>query len=128
MKIDSLKELQAAFERWRRKKRHVREAVPDDLWERAHRAVAVHGLKGVVRATKLERSRFVGARRGRVKSKEIRGASVPSFSRLELTAPPVTTSPFAEVETATGLKLRIFEQTQETLSLLSSLCGIGDAR
>jgi hypothetical protein len=120
MKADSLKELKAAFDRWRRQKRHVREPVPDELWERACRAVGVHGLKGVVGVTKLERSRLVG----RIESKKTRRATAPSFSRLELTAPSATT-PIAEVETATGVKLRIFAQTQETFTLLSSLCGMG---
>lgn len=121
MKADSLKELKAAFDRWRRQKRHVREPVPDELWERASRAVRVHGLKGVVGVTKLERSRLVG----RIESKKTRRATAPSFSRLELVAPSATTSPIAEVETATGVKLRIFAQTQETFTLLSSLCGMG---
>ena len=123
MKADSLKELKAAFDRWRRQKRHVREPVPDELWERACRAVRVHGLKGVVGVTKLERSRLVG----RIESKKTRRATAPSFSRLELTAPSATT-PIAEVETATGVKLRFFAQTQETLTLLSSLCGMGGTR
>lgn len=125
MKTDSLRELKAAFDRWRRRKRHVREPVPDELRERARRAIQVHGLKGVVRATKLERSRLVG----RVKSKKKKKSRValPSFSRLGLTAPSAA-SPIAEVETATGVKLRIFAQTQETLSLMSSLCGIGGTR
>jgi hypothetical protein len=121
MKADSLKELKAAFDRWRRQKQHVREPVPEELWERACRAVRVHGLKGVVRATKLERSRLVG----KLKNEKRRRAAAPSFSRLELVAPSATTSPIAEVETATGVKLRIFAQTQETLTLLSSLCGMG---
>ena len=123
MKTDSLKELKAAFDKWRRKKHHVREPVPDELWERACRAIGSHGLKGVVRATRLERSRLVG----RLKSKETRRAAVPSFSRLGLSAPSAPTAPIAEIETAAGVKLRIFAQTQETLSLLSSLCGSGGA-
>jgi hypothetical protein len=121
MKSDSLRELKAAFDRWRRRKRHVREPVPDELRERARRAIQVHGLKGVVRATKLERARLAG----KVKSKKTGRAALPSFSRLGLPVPSATTSPIVEIETATGVKLRIFAQTQETLSLMSSLCGIG---
>ena len=97
--------------------------MPDELWERACRAIGPHGLEGVVRATRLERSRLLG----RVESKKTRRATTPSFSRLELTAPS-TTPPIAEVETATGVKLRVFAQTPETLTLLSSLCGMGGAR
>jgi hypothetical protein len=54
--------------------------------------------------------------------------ATPVFSRLEIPAPSATPCPIAEVETVTGLKLRIFTPTQEMLGLLSSLCGIGDAR
>lgn len=121
MKTDSLAELETAFVRWRKTKRHVREQVPDQLYARARRAVRVHGLTAVVRATKLERSRLVGKSKG----EKTRVEAVPSFSRLELSAPSATSTPIAELETAKGLKLRIFTQTPETLSLLSSLCGIG---
>jgi hypothetical protein len=53
---------------------------------------------------------------------------MPSFSRVELAAPAASTRPFAEVETGAGLKLRLFVQTEETLRLLSSLCGVGGGR
>jgi len=64
MKVDSLNELTVAFTEWRRGKRHVREAVPDRLLERARRGAEVHGVKEVVRAAGLERSRLfrIGAR------------------------------------------------------------------
>ena len=127
MKTESLAELERAFVRWRRTKRHVRERVPARLYERAQRAVGTYGLTAVVRATKLERSRLVGKSRGET----VRVESSPSYSRLELSAPATqsTTStagtPIAELETARGLKLRIFTQTPETLNLLSSLCSVG---
>jgi len=47
---------------------------------------------------------------------------------VELAAPVVAARPFAEVEMPTGLKIRLFTQTNETLELLSSLCGAGRAR
>jgi hypothetical protein len=124
MKVDSLDELAAAFDRWRKKKRHNQERVPEELWDRALRAARVHGLRGVVRATKLEHARIV-ARRNRTKT---RGPCAPAFSRVEVAAPPTAPRPIAEVETATGLKLRVFAQSRETLGLLSSLCGIGSGR
>ena len=123
MKIDSLAELETAFVRWRKTKRHVREQVPDRLCARARRAARVHGLTAVVRATKLERSRLVGKSKSTGEKAPVE--AVPSFSRLELSAPSATSTPIAELETAKGIKLRIFTQTPETLSLLSSLCGIG---
>jgi hypothetical protein len=132
MKVESLDELKAAFDDWRSKKRYAREPVPKELMERASRTIGVHGLARVARATRIERSRLSGGRRGRGKSGKSRkvatspAAVVPSFSRLELGAPSATT-PIAEVETPTGLKVRIFAQTRETLGLLSSLCGIGGA-
>jgi hypothetical protein len=124
MKVDSLDELAAAFNRWRKKKQHVQERVPDELWERALRATRVHGLRSVVRATKIKRTRLV-ARRKRTKT---RPGSTPTFSRVEIAAPSAAPQPIAEVETAAGLKLRVFVQTRETVGLLSSLCGIGGAR
>jgi hypothetical protein len=47
---------------------------------------------------------------------------------LEVAAPLATSRPLAEVEMPTGVKLRIFIETAETLGLLSSLCGIEGAR
>jgi len=121
MSVDTLDELTAAFERWRRKKSHARERVPDELWERALRASRVHGMKAVVRATKIERRRLV-----RKDSSKFHERAVATFTSVEIPSPSVTT-PLAEVETATGLKLRVFTQTPETLGLLSSLCGLGGA-
>lgn len=121
MKTESLTELKAAFDKWRRKKRHVREPVPDELWELACRATRTHGLRRVVRATKIERSRLAG----KLKSEKRCRPAVPPFSRLELAAPSAPNFPIAEVETTAGVKVRIFAQTQETLGLLSSLCGVG---
>jgi hypothetical protein len=45
------------------------------------------------------------------------------YSRLELAAPAATARPFAEVETPTGLRVRLFTDTGEALGLLSSLLG-----
>jgi hypothetical protein len=50
-KVESLDELKTAAEDWRSKKSHAREAVPADLLQRARRAIRVHGLGGVARAT-----------------------------------------------------------------------------
>lgn len=126
--VESLDELKAAFDGWRSKKRHAREAVPHELLERAARTIAVHGLGRVARATKIDGARLIRGRTGVGKSRKVSAASRPSFSRLELEAPSSTNCPIAEVETATGVKLRIFTQTRETLGLLTSLCGVGGAR
>jgi nitrogen fixation protein FixH len=127
MKVESLQQLEAAFDGWRSRKRHEREAVPSDLRERARRAIDVHGLGAVARATKLERTRL-RAGPGSQGESTARGACVPSFSRVELAAPGGRTQPFAEVEMPTGLKLRIFAQTEQTLGLVASLLGMGGAR
>lgn len=119
MKEYSLDELAAAFGRWRRKKRHIRERVPDELWEQALGATHIHGTKAVARATRIEQYRLVE----RDKKANTKRATMPTFTRLSITAPSATTYPIAEVETTTGLRLRVFVQTQEMLSLLSSLCG-----
>ena len=123
MKAESLDELRAAFKEWRKAKRHIREQVPAELWSRVLQATHVYGINDVARATKLERSRI--RKKWKEKSNQ-EEAQVPVFTRLDIEAPPPTTTcPIAEVETATGLKLRIFVQTQETIGLLSSLCGTG---
>jgi hypothetical protein len=129
MKVESLGDLTKAFEVWRRKKRHVREQVPDELLERARRAIGVHGLGPVTQATKIDRRCLERDCAGRDKSREVRTAAVPSFSRVELVPPVAATGqPFAELETPGGLKLRIFTQTEAVLGMLASVCGMGGGR
>jgi len=136
MKVDSLSELKAAFAGWRRGKRHVREAVPEELLERARRAAAVHGVKEVVRAIRVERSRLFGRRRDERPALALALAlalppaqpAIPAFSRLELTPPASGAAPIAELETPAGLKLRVFADSNAMVGLLSSLCGMGGAR
>ena len=98
MRVDSLEELKVAFTRWRRAKRHVRETVPDDLLLRARRAAKEHGVKEVVRAIRVERSRLFG----RPQEEGGTAASTPA-----------------------GLKLRVFVESHAMVGLLSSLCGRG---
>ena len=124
MEVDSLAGLSAAFEEWRSKKRHPREAMPADLLARARRAARRHGPMAVSRVTKVDRSRLKAAD-GVGKTK--RGRRAPGYSRLELATPAVA-HPFAEVELPTGLKVRLFTQSSEALELLSSLCGAGVER
>lgn len=121
MKVESLEELKAAVDEWRRGKRHAREAIPHELFARARRAIRIHGLGRVAQATKFDRGRLSG------KGGEVEPVAMPAFSRLEISIPAVSNQPIAEIETATGLKLRFFVQTRETLSLLSAACGIGAA-
>ena len=135
MKVDSLDELKSAFEAWRRSKRHVRESMPQQLLARAHRATKKHGVRAVVRVTRVERARLFRSRPARVKApgerstkpKDVPG-SVPAFSRLEVRAPSAPEPrPVAEVETS-GVTLRVFEQTPEMMGLLSAVCGFGGVR
>jgi hypothetical protein len=127
MEVESLAGLKTAFEEWRSRKRHPREAVPPELVKRAREAARRYGPAAVARATKVDRGRLKVGRRSRVPSTAV-AARVTTFSRLELAAPSVAARPFAEVETATGLKLRLFMQTDEALKLLSFLCVSGGAR
>ena len=61
--------------------------------------------------------------------RQVPAAGLPTYSRLELAAPAAATArPFAEVEMPTGLKVRLFTETGETLGLLSSLLGAGGPR
>ena len=126
MKVETLEELRAAFEGWRRKKRHLREPVPLDLRERAHRAIAVYGLGVVARATRLEQGRLK-AEHGRRAGSDVR---MPSYSRIALASAAATGAerPLAEVETPGGLKVRIFMHTPEVVGLVTSLLVMGGAR
>lgn len=121
MKVDeSLAGLKTAFDEWRRRKRHPREAIPANLVESARLAVRRHGPAAVVRATKIDRERLKGGGRA--------AAAVPTFSRLEFGPLPAATHPFAEIVTTAGVKVRLFAQSNEALALISSLCGAGATR
>ena len=124
---ESLAELKAAFEKWRSSKRHVREAVPGELLQRARAAAGRHGWTAVARATKVDRSRLE-TDKSRGGKRRAAGTGVPKYSRLELAAPAATARPFAEVEMPTGLRVRLFTETREALGLLSSLLGAGGPR
>lgn len=128
MTVESLDELKKAFEVWRRKKRHVREPVPDELMARVRRAMGVHGCGPVARATKIDRRRLERARARRGKRRNVAAAAAPSFTRVELASPAAVDRPFAELETPAGLKLRIFTQTEDVLGLLASVCATGGGR
>ena len=130
MKVDSLSELKAAFAGWRRGKRHVREAVPEELLERARRAAEVHGVKEVVGAIRVERSRLFGRRDERPALALMMPAAapaIPAFSRLALPPPAARAAPIAELETPAGLTLRVFAESAAMVGLLSRLCGMGGA-
>lgn len=127
MEVESLAGLKTAFELWRNQKRYQHEAVPADLLRRARAVAQRHGPTEVARATKLDRRRLkieqAARRRTRTATEQ-----VPTFSRIEIVAPAGATRPFAEVETATGLKVRLFGSSAEALELISALCGLGGAR
>lgn len=124
---ESLAELKAAFEKWRSRKRHVREAVPVELLQRARATAGRHGWTAVARETKVDRGRLE-TDRSRGGKRRVAGAGVAMYSRLELSAPAATARPFAEVEMPTGVRVRLFTETREALGLLSSLLGAGGLR
>jgi len=136
MKVDSLDELRSAFAEWRSEKKHVREAMPEELLARARRATRQHGLTAVVGVTRVERARLFRVRPARTKAQAATSAKPkgvpglgPTFSRLELSAPAAPSPhPIAEVETGAGVRLRVFEPTPEMLGLLSAVCGFGGVR
>jgi hypothetical protein len=56
-------------------------------------------------------------------------ASTPLYSRVEVAATTANRPcPFAELELPSGVKLRLYAQTQEMLGLLSSMCVSGGER
>jgi len=125
---ESLAKLKAAFDDWRSKKRYAREAVPAALLEWARAAARRHGPAAVHRATKVDRSRLKTGRRVSRTGAGAPVARVHAFSRVELAAPAATAQPFAELETTTGLKLRLFTPTEQVIDLLCSLYGAGGGR
>lgn len=136
MKFDSLDELKAAFTAWRRKKKHAREPMPEELLARARRGAKKHGVRAVVRVTRVKRARLFRATGARGKAPDAastQGKAVPrpmpAFSRLEVSAASSPSPrPIAEVATGSGVTLRVFEQTPEMMGLLSAVCGFGGVR
>jgi hypothetical protein len=129
MTVDTAEELKAAYEEWRSQKRYPREAIPEELLDRTRRAIDVHGWSAIRKATKVE-ARRVGLEKAAPTRPRRRTApmGVRSYSRVELAVPAPVSRPFAEVETSTGLKVRLFASDTETLGLLSGLCGVGGGR
>lgn len=136
MPVDSLNELKSAFVQWRSRKKHVREPMPEELVARARDATKMHGVAAVVGATRVERARLFRVKPARTKERapmrtepQDEPRSVPAYSRLELSAPAASSPrPIAEIETGSGVTLRVFEQTPELVRLLSAMCGVGGVR
>jgi hypothetical protein len=120
----SLEELGTAFASRRQNKRNSREPVPKALWAQTLRAVEIHEAAAVSQVTKIQRSRIVK----RAEKDKGKAMTVTVFSRVTISPPSVPGSPVAEVETALGLKLRIFVQTDEMVKLLLTLCSSGGVR
>lgn len=122
---ESLAKLKAAFAEWRSRKRHVREAIPAELVRRACAAARRHGPAAVHRVTKVAPSRLKTGGRSR---NEMRAPAegVVAYSRLKLAAPAAAPRLLAEVEMPTGLKVRLFDGTDEARVLLSSLLTRGE--
>lgn len=128
MIVDSLEELGAAFAEWRSKKKHSREATPEELVARARRAVGVHGEGRVARAAGIDRERLRGTTGPSRKSRPAGLPAAPRYSRVEVVAPGGAGRPFAELELPSGAKLRLYSQSPEALGLLSAVCGTGGGR
>ena len=136
MQMDALAELEYAFAEWRSGKKHARERMPEELLARARRATREHGVTAVVRVTRVERARLFRTARSQAKAPGAGSTMprstptlVPTFSRLDLSAPWASRPrPIAEVETGSGVTLRVFEQTAEMVGLLTAVCGLGGGR
>lgn len=127
MSNESLDDLKGAFKSWRLKKRYSTERVPAELAARARRAVGEYGLTRVIKATKVRQYHLAeDGRRGSSRGSKA-GLPVPAFSRVQIMEPVASRAPIAEVETASGMKLRVFSITPETVGLMSSFCRVGGA-
>ena len=128
MTVDSLEQLEAAFGRWRTEKKHVREKMPEELLTRARRAATTYGCSRVAQAAKVDRRRLETAPAPAPAEGHGMRPMAPTYSRVELVAPPSSARPFAELETPGGIKVRLYSQTRETLDLLSAVCVSGGGR
>jgi hypothetical protein len=127
MMVEPLEDLVAAFTAWRSKKKHRRAPTPDDLIQRARALASVHGQWAIARAVKLDSRHFLED--GRPVKKRTAAAKPPSYSRVQVTMPSVVAArPFAELEMPSGIKLRLYSQTAETMGWLSKVWGAGGGR
>jgi hypothetical protein len=127
-KVNSLNKLRTDFDWWPKTEQSNQKAMPKTMNEKAQHSERLHKKKHAEKATGLKRSSVTEGRRDKNKRDKVEGTTLPSYSVVELVAPSEKNAPLAEVETPTGLKLRIFTSTQEMLDLLTSICGIGVLR
>jgi hypothetical protein len=102
--------------------------MPDELVTRARRTAQLHGVSVVARAVKVDRRLLEGAPRACRVVPTALAPQAPAYSRVELVAPSSLARAVAELEMPNGVKLRLHLQTQEVLSLLSSVCTSGGGR
>lgn len=129
MTTETLESLKTAFNNWRCQKKYLRERIPEELLRRAKHAAAVYGVGNVVRAVKIKYAFLKNLKEKEMPPKKEKNArktiipkTKPKFSQIEFAIP----RPIAEVEIPTGIKLRMFAITPETISMMSSFCGIED--
>ena len=122
MAVESLDELKLAFDTWRRTKKYSSESAPDVLVARARRAARVLGVGAVAQATKMTYERLRSGTEVTSKPKAAPSV-VPSYSRVEVMAAAARAQPLVEIEMVSGIKLRAFVISPETLGFLSSFCA-----
>ena len=128
MEFESLDQLKNAYANWRKKKRHVREAVPAELLEPTCRAATRFGTSQVSRAINMDWERMSNKISRNSSGSCKKNGAPPAYSRLELLPPALSINqPLAEIESPSGMKLRIYSVGPEALALLSSFCRTGGA-
>jgi hypothetical protein len=125
MASESLSELQAAFDDWRREKKNPRERIPDPLLTRARLAAVEHGVGPVAYRLQVTPGRLTADDDGEAIRPAPCSVPVPAYTRVAIAAPPRAMQPLAEAECPAGVKLRIFLVSPETVGLLSSFCRAG---
>lgn len=127
MTTESLTELESAFANWRRNKKHINEPVPSDLIERAQRQTIEHGIGPVAYRLKVQAWRLGKTSAPKPRNKSV--APIPTFTRVEVSAPPGHSGPLVELESRRGVKLRVFQVSKETSAVLADFYHIfgGDA-
>ena len=106
----------------------MREKVPEELLRKAQRVAKTYGVNRVARAVKMDRRRLEGPQTAASEENGTGPAMTPSYSRMDLVGAAAPTRPVAELEMPSGIKLRLYVETQAVMGLLSSVCGAGGGR
>ena len=113
----NLVQLASAFKNWRRHKVRRSDPIPKDLLAKARKIAYVQGVNRVAVALTLDPKRL----RERDAVTKVGPVAKPvAYSRVEL-GPLKADQAFVEVESLSGVKIRIFSVNADTLGMVMAL-------